>query len=70
MGKGTGRSAKMARLRQEARRYMDACRDAIPVWIMPRYLVAEMVDPAPCRYDIVIDDLPADRLIAGPIDTA
>ena len=22
------------------------------------------------RYDIVIDDLPADRLIAGPIDTA
>jgi hypothetical protein len=22
------------------------------------------------RYDIVIDELPADRLIAGPIDTA
>ena len=56
MGKGTGKSAKMARLRQEARRYMDACRDAIPVWIMPRYLVAEMVDPAPGRYDLVIVD--------------
>ena len=56
MGKGTGKSAKMARLRQEARRYMDACRHAIPVWIMPRYLVAEMVDPAPGRYDLVIVD--------------
>ncbi|MBN2308961.1 MAG: hypothetical protein JXR94_08330 [Candidatus Hydrogenedentes bacterium] len=56
MGKGTGRSAKMARLRREARRYMDACREAIPVWIMPRYLVAEMVDPAPGRYDLVIVD--------------
>lgn len=56
MGKGTGRSAKMARLRLEARRYMDSCRDAIPVWIMPRYLVAEMIDPAPGRYDLVIVD--------------
>ena len=56
MGKGTGRSAKMERLRREARRYMDQCREAIPVWIMPRYLVAEMVDPAPGRYDIVIVD--------------
>lgn len=56
MGKGTGKSAKMARLRQEARQYMAACREAIPVWIMPRYLVAEMVDPAPDRYDLVIVD--------------
>lgn len=56
MGKGTGKSAKMARLRQEARQYMDACRDAIPIWIMPRYLVAEMIDPVPGRYDLVIVD--------------
>lgn len=56
MGKGTGKSSKMARLRQEARQYMDACRDAIPIWIMPRYLVAEMIDPAPGRYDLVIVD--------------
>jgi very-short-patch-repair endonuclease len=35
---------------------MDRCRDAIPVWIMPRYLVAEMVEPAPERYDFVIVD--------------
>ncbi|WP_083694674.1 AAA domain-containing protein [Chlorobium sp. KB01] len=56
MGKGTGKSAKLARLRQEARQYMDACRDAIPIWVMPRYLVAEMIDPAPGRYDLVIVD--------------
>jgi len=56
MGKGTGRSARMERLRREARQYMDQCREAIPVWIMPRYLVAEMIDPAPNRYDLVIID--------------
>lgn len=56
MGKGTGKSLKMARLRQDARRHMDACRDAIPIWIMPRYLVAEMIDPSPGRYDLVIVD--------------
>ncbi len=56
IGKGTGRSAKIARLKKEGRQYMNQCRDAIPVWIMPRYLVAEMVDPAPKRYDLVIVD--------------
>ena len=56
MGKGTGRSAKLERLRREARQYMEQCRDAIPIWIMPRYLVAEMIDPAPGRYDLVIVD--------------
>lgn len=56
MGKGTGRSAKIARLKREARKYMRECRKAIPIWIMPRYLVAEMVDPSPSLYDLVIVD--------------
>lgn len=56
MGKGTGKSTKIARLRKEARKYMDACRDAIPIWVMPRYLVAEMINPSPERYDFVIVD--------------
>ena len=56
MGKGTGRSAKLERLRRQARQYMDQCREAIPIWIMPRYLVAEMVDPAPGRYDVIVVD--------------
>ena len=56
MGKGTGRSARMERLRRDARTHMAACRDAIPVWIMPRYLVAEMIEPAAERFDTVIVD--------------
>lgn len=56
MGKGKGKSAGIERLRSEARKYMDQCREAIPVWIMPRYLVAEMVSTAPNRYDFVIVD--------------
>ncbi len=56
MGRGRGRSARIERLRHEARQYMDRCRDTIPVWIMPRYPVAEMIDPAPGRYDLVIVD--------------
>ena len=56
MGKGTGRSSRLARLRRQAREYMDECRDAIPVWIMPRYLVAEMMNPKPELYDLVIVD--------------
>ena len=56
MGKATGRSAKLQRLKREARAYMEQCRDAIPIWIMPRYLVAEMIDPAPGRFDLIIVD--------------
>jgi len=35
IGRGTGRSARIERLRREARQYMDQCREAIPIWIMP-----------------------------------
>lgn len=56
LGKGTGKSGRTERIRREAREYMDDCRQAIPIWIMPKYLVAEMVDPAPGRYDLVIVD--------------
>ncbi len=57
LGKGTGRSARVERIRREVRTYMEECRKAIPVWIMPRFLVAEMVEePAPGLYDVVIVD--------------
>lgn len=56
MGKGKGRSAKLERLRRQARAHLEACRDAIPAWVMPRYLVAEMVSVAPERFDTVIVD--------------
>ena len=56
MGKGTGQSGRMVRLREEARSYMRSCRDAIPVWIMPKFLVAEMIDPIPQKFDLLIVD--------------
>lgn len=56
MGKGTGRSARLLRLKQDARRHLEACRDAIPVWVMPRYLLSEMVGVTPERFDTVIVD--------------
>lgn len=56
MGRGTGRSARLERLRRQARSHLEDCRDAIPAWVMPRYLVAEMVSVAPERFDTVIVD--------------
>jgi hypothetical protein len=35
---------------------MGQCRDAIPVWIMPRYLVSELVNTGQNRYDLAIVD--------------
>ena len=65
IGKGTGKSVRIARLRREARNYMDDCRKAIPIWIMPRYLVAEMIDPSPGLYDLVIVDEASQLSIPG-----
>ncbi|MCB9882367.1 MAG: AAA family ATPase [Planctomycetes bacterium] len=56
MGKGKGRSAKLERLRRQARAHIDRCRDAIPIWVMPRYLVADMIQVSPNRFDTVIVD--------------
>ena len=56
IGKGTGRSARVASLRRQARAYMKECRDAIPIWIMPRYLVPEYCDTEPGYFDLVIAD--------------
>ena len=56
IGKGTGKSERVTRLRRQAREYMKQCRVAVPIWIMPRYLVAEMIDVAPKCFDVVIAD--------------
>lgn len=56
IGMGTGSTAKIARLRREANQCIDQCRDAIPVWIKPKYLVAESIEPAPGLYDVIIVD--------------
>ena len=54
IGKGTGKYAETHR--RDARQYMQQCRNAIPVWIMPLYRVAEQVEIEPEVFDVVIVD--------------
>jgi very-short-patch-repair endonuclease/superfamily I DNA/RNA helicase len=54
IGKGTGRHA--AYKRAQARRAMDRCRPAVPVWIMPIYRITEQLNPSPNMFDVVIVD--------------
>ncbi|HLL53028.1 MAG TPA: DEAD/DEAH box helicase, partial [Myxococcaceae bacterium] len=53
IGKGTGKRAP--RLRAEAARKMNECKDAVPVWVMPLAQVVENFD-AGMRFDVVIID--------------
>ena len=54
IGGGHGRHAET--YRREARRYLQQCRRAIPVWIMPLYRVAEQIEVEPAAFDVVIVD--------------
>ena len=54
MGKGTGKN--VARLKEEAKKSLVACRSAVPVWIMPLSRVVESFDLATTRFDVVIID--------------
>ncbi|MCI5126572.1 MAG: hypothetical protein D3925_19370, partial [Candidatus Electrothrix sp. AR5] len=53
-GKGTGRHAQTHK--ENARRHLDACRTAIPIWIMPLHRVYETVPAEPGFFDLVIVD--------------
>ncbi len=53
-GKGTGRRAPIHLA--AARRFLDACQDSVPVWIMPTHLVAETVKARAGQFDVVIVD--------------
>jgi very-short-patch-repair endonuclease len=54
MGKGTGKN--VARLKEEAKKSLVACRSAVPVWIMPLSSVVDSFDLATTRFDVVILD--------------
>lgn len=56
LGKGTGKSVRAVRLRQEARSYATQASSALPAWIMPRYKVVEMIRPDAEKFDVVIVD--------------
>jgi very-short-patch-repair endonuclease len=53
-GKGTGKHAQTHK--ENARRHLNACRTAIPVWIMPLHRVYETVPVEPGFFDLVIVD--------------
>lgn len=54
VGAGTGVHA--ARFLAEARKLMNQCRAAVPVWIMPMSRVVDSFDPAKTSFDVVIID--------------
>jgi very-short-patch-repair endonuclease/DNA polymerase III delta prime subunit len=54
IGKGTGKN--VARLKEEAKQALVACRAAVPVWIMPLSRVMESFDLQETRFDVVILD--------------
>ena len=54
IGKGTGK--RVPQLQVEARRLMNECRSAVPVWIMPLARVVENFDARRSRFDVVIID--------------
>ncbi|MES2221670.1 MAG: AAA domain-containing protein [Acidobacteriota bacterium] len=54
IGAGTGIQA--ARFLSEARKLMNQCKDAVPVWIMPMSRVVDSFDPIKTKFDVVIID--------------
>jgi len=54
IGKGTGNRA--SRLRRRAQEILAACREVVPVWVMPVSRVRDSFDPATTRFDVVIVD--------------
>lgn len=54
LGKGTGKHAP--RHRREAQKHLNACREAVPAWVMPLHRVWDTVNPEPGIFDVVIVD--------------
>ena len=54
MGRGTGKH--VPELKEEAKRTLIKCREAVPVWIMPLSRVVESFDIATTQFDVVIID--------------
>ena len=54
MGRGTGKH--VPELKEEAKKTLIKCREAVPVWIMPLSRVVESFDIATTAFDVVIID--------------
>jgi very-short-patch-repair endonuclease/DNA polymerase III delta prime subunit len=53
---GAGTGIQTARFLSEARKLMNQCRGAVPVWIMPMSRVVDSFDPVKTSFDVVIID--------------
>lgn len=65
IGRGTGK--RVPQLQAEARRLMNQCRSAVPVWVMPLARVVENFDPRQTRFDVVIIDEASQSDVMGLI---
>jgi len=54
IGRGTGTRAE--RHRRDAQQHLDACREAVPAWVMPFHRIAETVTATPEAFDVIIVD--------------
>lgn len=54
LGKGTGKQAH--RHRRDAQAHLNACREAVPAWVMPLHRIWDTVKPAPALFDVIIVD--------------
>ncbi len=52
----SGKGKYAEKHRENARQYMDQCKSAIPVWVMPLYQVVQTIRPALNVFDVVIID--------------
>ena len=68
IGKGTGRH--VGRLKEEAKRTLKLCRNAVPVWIMPLSRVVESFDLATTSFDVVIVDEASQSDVLGLVALA
>jgi very-short-patch-repair endonuclease/DNA polymerase III delta prime subunit len=68
MGRGTGK--RVGHLKEEARKILMECRQAVPVWIMPLSRVVESFDVAETRFDVVILDEASQNDVTGLVALA
>ena len=54
IGRGTGTRAEQHR--RDAQQHLDACREAVPAWVMPFHRIAETVTASPEAFDVIIVD--------------
>jgi very-short-patch-repair endonuclease len=53
---GRGKTDRAERHRRDAQAHLEACRDAVPAWVMPFHRIAETITAKPEAFDVIIID--------------